>query len=512
MASIEVRDAASIFGELKVFLLSKARSLCAENGAELVFLTFSGSTLYGTRVEGKSDADVRGLFLPSIRTLALEEAPKSLRFTTGGKESGNTSDDADIDLWSLQYWLLNLLPKGDMGALDLLFSPSHEACTLFRSPMLNAVFAAPLRLISTERGRGYAEYSLGQAKKYGIKGSHLGALRAADRFLSERRPGPEEHLSSYFQSLVEACNDERFCAVQDIKGRQMLRLCGKLHEGTIRVEEFARRVEADMGRFGERAREAERNRGMDLKALSHALRALMQMEELLTTGTIHFPLKGRGELISVKEGRIGRDEVESRILKYLAAVDALRETASFHGDPDADFARCCLMSCYNPPPKTVEISSPKTGSPVFAEGFTVPEATLEAIQNKLDAAETRYEIKILYACESGSRGWNFASRDSDYDVRFIYAHNRDWYLGVAPEEKPDNLDLGLENTSAGDLDVSGWELRKTLKLFRRSNGPLLEWLSSPLIYREKCPLARRLRELAPVCFSPVALWNHYRGS
>jgi predicted nucleotidyltransferase len=90
-------------------------------------------------------------------------------------------------------------------------------------------------------------------------------------------------------------------------------------------------------------------------------------------------------------------------------------------------------------------------------------------------------------------------------------HERDWYLSAAPEEKPDTLDLGMENTSVGELDINGWELRKVLKLFHRSNGPLLEWLSSPLVYREKGPLMRRLRELAPACFSPIALWNHYRG-
>jgi hypothetical protein len=304
MFLIETPDSEVVSTKLKDFLLAKVHSLCAENDAELVFLTFSGSTLYGTRVSGKSDVDVRGLFLPSVRTLTLEEAPKSLHFTTKNKASRNTSDDVDIDLWSLQYWLLNLLPNGDTGALDLLFSPSHEACTLYRSPMLAPVFAAPLRLISTERRRGYAEYSLGQAKKYGVKGSHLGALRAVARFLRGLNPDPEERLFSYFQHVIEACGEERFCAVQDVKGHQMLRLCGKLHEGSIRMEEFVRRVEADMGRFGERAREAERNQGLDLKALSHALRALMQIEELLTTGMICFPLKGREELIALINARL----------------------------------------------------------------------------------------------------------------------------------------------------------------------------------------------------------------
>lgn len=493
---------------MKELVLSKVRSLCLESGVELVYLAFAGSTLYGTRVEGKSDVDARGLFLPSIKALTLEEAPKSLRFSTGNKARQNASGDLDLDLWSLQYWLLKLLPAGDTGALDLLFSPSHDDCVLYRHTMLDAVFASPLRLIDTDGGRGYAEYSLGQAKKYGVKGSHLGALRAVERLLNKLKPAPDERLASYFHSLTEVCGEDRFCAVREVKGHPMLALCGKLHEGTTRMGEFARRVEADMGRFGERAREAERSQGLDLKALSHALRALMQMEELLTTGKVCFPLRQSEELIAVKEGRLTRDDVESRILKRLDAVENLRETAPFRGIPDGAFARDCLLSCYG---LSAETPPPLAKGTLFSEGFEIPQASLLAIQCKLDEAEARNGIKILYACESGSRGWNFASPDSDFDVRFIYVHDRDWYLGAAPEEKSGTMDLGIEYTAAGELDINGWELRKALKLFRRSNGSLLEWLSSPIIYREVGGTTHRLRELAPLCFSSVALWNHYRG-
>ena len=311
-----------------------------------MYLTLVGSTLYGTRVAGKSDFDVRGLFLPSIKTLTLEIAPKSLRFATGSEKLQNSPEDVDIDLWSMQYWLLKLLPAGDTGALDLLFSPSYEACTLYRHPMMDAIFASPMRLTDTDSGKGYAEYSIGQARKYGVKGSHLGTLRSVVHFLRERQPDTEEHLSAFFRLLVEACDDERYCSVQEVKGQQMLYLCGKFHEGTTRMRQFIRRIEAHMERFGERTREAERNQGLDLKALSHALRALMQMEELLTTGKVCFPLKGREELIAIKEGHIARDEVENRILKYLGRVNAMRETAPYNGTPDLEFARSCLLSCY----------------------------------------------------------------------------------------------------------------------------------------------------------------------
>ena len=346
--------------ELKSFILSKTRALCESNGVELMYLTLSGSTLHGTRVAGKSDVDVRGLFLPSIESLTLETAPKSLQFATGNEERSDSSEDVDIDLWSLQYWLLKLLPAGDTSAMDLLFSPSHEACTLYCNPILDAIFTAPLRLIDTEGGKGYAEYSIGQARKYGVKGSHLGALRAVSRFLSERRPDPDECLSGYFQPLAEACADERFCSIQEVKSHNMLFLCGKFHEGTLHMKEFARRVNEHMERFGERTREAERNLGLDLKALSHALRALMQMEELLITGKVCFPLQKREELISVKEGHVARDDVENRILKYLDSVRALRENAPFRGVPDAEFARSCLLACYKPPGDSLHTFSPST--------------------------------------------------------------------------------------------------------------------------------------------------------
>ncbi len=50
------------------------------------------------------------------------------------------------------------------------------------------------------------------------------------------------------------------------------------------------------------------------------------------------------------------------------------------------------------------------------------------IVKKLYDIEKEHDVKILYAVESGSRAWGFESTDSDYDIRFIYAHPKNWYL------------------------------------------------------------------------------------
>ena len=112
-------------------------------------------------------------------------------------------------------------------------------------------------------------------------------------------------------------------------------------------------------------------------------------------------------------------------------------------------------------------------------------------------------IIILYAVESGSRAWGFASTNSDWDVRFIYVHNYDWYLSV--EEKKDNIEFILPN----DIDLGGWELRKALLLFRKSNPPMLEWLNSPIVYKETLSTAAKMREAAAEYFNPKSCLYHY---
>jgi len=59
------------------------------------------------------------------------------------------------------------------------------------------------------------------------------------------------------------------------------------------------------------------------------------------------------------------------------------------------------------------------------------------------------------------------------------------------------------------LDILGWDLRKALKLFRKSNPPLLEWLRSPMVYVDKFEIADQLRRLLPEYYSPTACLYHY---
>jgi uncharacterized protein len=125
------------------------------------------------------------------------------------------------------------------------------------------------------------------------------------------------------------------------------------------------------------------------------------------------------------------------------------------------------------------------------------------ILNELSRLEQAHNIKVLYAVESGSRAWGFASTDSDWDVRYLYIHRLDWYLSI--DEGKDNLLEILPN----NIDLAGWELKKALRLFRKSNPPLLEWLRSPIVYLQPFSTADQLRELTKEYFNPKSCIHHY---
>jgi predicted nucleotidyltransferase len=127
----------------------------------------------------------------------------------------------------------------------------------------------------------------------------------------------------------------------------------------------------------------------------------------------------------------------------------------------------------------------------------------ETILQKLLELEQLENIKILYACESGSRAWGFASPDSDFDVRFIYARPVNDYLGIT--ELTDNVGLPVNEV----LDIGGWDIKKALKLFLKSNSTLYDWLQSPIVYQGDSLFADDLRKLMPEYFSLRAGANHY---
>ena len=142
--------------------------------------------------------------------------------------------------------------------------------------------------------------------------------------------------------------------------------------------------------------------------------------------------------------------------------------------------RCALVPFEATP--DIERRFPKHGNGVF-----------QLVRNALALVEAERNGYVLFACECTARNREAGGR----------ASRRDWYLSVE-----DRRDV-IEQPIADDLDVSGWELRKALRLLRKSNPPLLEWLKSPVVYRHDPVFAAEFGALAAEFYSPRRCFAHY---
>ena len=137
----------------------------------------------------------------------------------------------------------------------------------------------------------------------------------------------------------------------------------------------------------------------------------------------------------------------------------------------------------------------------------IPENIKAEIMHRLRETEKLEDVRILMAIESGSRAWGFESTNSDYDVRFIYVRNKDWYVAVDFEEKRDVIEYEITD----EIDLNGWDLRKSLRLYWKSNPAFVEWIQSPLTYIESGDFRKQALSLLPEIYSVEKGIYHYRS-
>lgn len=137
----------------------------------------------------------------------------------------------------------------------------------------------------------------------------------------------------------------------------------------------------------------------------------------------------------------------------------------------------------------------------------IPDTIRSEILRRIGHAEKEHGVRVLLAVESGSRAWGFESPDSDYDARFIYVREDGWYLSLDVEDKRDVIEYPIED----EIDLNGWDIRKALRLFARSNPTFVEWLQSPIVYVEHGDIAAQARALMPDVYSCAGGVHHYRS-
>jgi len=284
-----------------------------------------GSHLYGTNTP-ESDLDYKGVFMPTREEIYLGKIPKCLSEQTKSGTEKNTKDDIDSDMYSLHHFI-KLACEGQTVTIDMLFAPPEMIVE--KSKLWDEIVKRKQFFI-TRNMTAFLGYCRTQAAKYGIKGSRLAAAKKVMDFISTL-----SHQLIYrdytLKELWERLPDGEHIHRESEEGRiPVYVVCGKKIQWTAKITYLYGIMERFYESYGARAKLAEKNLGIDWKAVSHALRVSIELKELYTSGDIRFPLFERGYLTAVKLGlKNYKKEVAPILEKTIEEVKTLSETSTY---------------------------------------------------------------------------------------------------------------------------------------------------------------------------------------
>ena len=288
-----------------------------------------GAHLYGTATSA-SDLDYKGVFLPSKQDVLLGRIGKSCSYTTGQDSTRNKPGDVDYEYYSLHYFI-KLACEGQTVAMDMLHAPDNMI--MKKSAVWDAIVANRERFY-TRNLKAFIEYARRQAGKYGIRGSRLNAVARVLEVL--KAEASEKKLRDIWEALPRT--DHCFDMGPDPKGMRQYQVCGKTFQESVRIAYVIPILQKFYDEYGQRAVQAAENRNIDWKAVSHAIRAAYQTKEILTRGSITFPLANAAFLKRVKQGELDyRTEAAPALEALMEEVEALVRTSSLPEKADTDY-------------------------------------------------------------------------------------------------------------------------------------------------------------------------------
>lgn len=294
---------------------------------KILMLSKFGSHLYGTNTE-TSDTDYKGVYLPSNDDMLLCRSKKTLNNHSENQGRKNTQDDLDIELYSLQYFM-ELAKIGDTTAIDLLHSSGDS---LLMTSDIWDMLRQSRSMFYTKNMKAFAGYAKKQSEKYSVKSEKLKVAKDFIEFLNQYL---DDDRLDYFWSKLPITEHSYFISSANEKVKQYM-VCGKILQSTVTVK-YARDIMVNMiSEFGERVRKTEANDGIDWKAVSHALRACLEVREIYHTGDLHFPLSNSGYLKKVKSGELTFKEVQPTLDELVEELNQLSLDSKYPEEVDKE--------------------------------------------------------------------------------------------------------------------------------------------------------------------------------
>lgn len=297
---------------------------------EMVF----GSHLYGTNSE-TSDRDYKGVFMPTREQILLQRVPHSINESTKKGTEKNTSDDTDRERYSLHYFL-HLACEGETVALDMLHAP--ELFWLESSGIWQAL-VAQRAMFYTKSLKAFVGYARRQAAKYGVKGSRLSEAKKIIEFLQAQPPSLR--IEDVWDELPTG---EHIHKTSNEVG-PLYEVCGKKLTARGFCHHYIPMLQAFADRYGDRAKQAEENKGVDWKAVSHAFRAAYQVKHILVDGGYTYPLPETELIKHVKSGKMHfANEVGPKLDSLMEELEALSAASTLPVKVDRAYWDAWLVS------------------------------------------------------------------------------------------------------------------------------------------------------------------------
>lgn len=304
-----------------------------------VSIILFGSRLYGTHTT-ESDYDYKIVYMPDMKTLVLnkKDIMKSVR-------ENDEELKIECEYMSLHKFI-KLAIEGQILAFDMLWAPpnyQHDAVT--RGDLWEQIIENRKDFI-TKHLFTFVQYAYKQAKKYGIKGSRIDVMKRCIDYIEKQNSNTYIHSHIKFFELLAQETD----LVKIIKTdhNEFVEVCGKKFICNTKLKQILSSLIPYYNKFGKRAIDAHENKGVDFKAISHAFRAVRQINELLEFENIVFPLKDAKFLTDVKCKKYDYNLLEDKLIDEIDEVKNKIYKFNLKDKPNLDWDQF-LLDAYRVP-------------------------------------------------------------------------------------------------------------------------------------------------------------------
>ena len=321
-------------------VLSKAREIIPK-GAQLLYLSEFGSHLYGTALES-SEREYKGLYLPPIQDLVLMKAKEFFKYSTDTYLK-NTTEDFNIELYSLQYWIRNLLKKKDCIGLDLFFSHTKKDGVLFKHHDMDLIFTSPELFIDTQNIKdfSYLKYAKFICRKYELGEKQLDLVDSVVYYLEGLMPDVwMDSLHVIVDALLKTFDnkDQKFND-NIVYEKNCIKIDGVHYPDFLKIKDFMKSLKTH-------PKKETKIPEINWEYFYQILKNLFQLEELLNRGIIQYPLKDvHTFLMKVRTGEIPLKDLSPMIQSSISSLENAQ--CEWYGKWDQNFANRIICSFYN---------------------------------------------------------------------------------------------------------------------------------------------------------------------